>query len=128
MNIHLACNLYHEPGLISDPLPGSTHDAAALQATGLLEYFANSQARIIGDRDYIGCADITPVRKPPGGTLTEHDKTYNRSVNHIRWAIEAVIAHLKGFKCLAHRYRRPYPTFRTTLSTIIGLFFFKRYE
>lgn len=77
---------------------------------------------------YIGCADITPVRKPPGGTLTEHDKTYNRSVNHIRWAIEAVIAHLKGFKCLAHRYRRPYPTFRTTLSTIIGLFFFKRYE
>lgn len=49
MNIHLACNLYHEPVFISDPLPGSTHDAAALQATGLLEYFANSQARIIGD-------------------------------------------------------------------------------
>lgn len=49
MNIQVACNLYHEPVFISDPLPGSTHDAAALQATGLLEYFANSQARIIGD-------------------------------------------------------------------------------
>ncbi|GAA4783608.1 transposase family protein [Corynebacterium canis] len=92
MNIQVACNLYHEPVFISDPLPGSTHDAATLQATGLLEYFANSPARIIGDRGYIGCADITPVRKPPGGTLTEHDKTYNRSVNHIRWAIEAIIA------------------------------------
>ena len=38
---------------------------------------------------------ITPKRKPPNLPLHPDDKTYNKTVNQIRYKIERVIANIK---------------------------------
>ena len=47
----------------SDPYPGSMHDVAALDASGLLEGIDPS--RRIADKGYVGRGMITPHKKPP---------------------------------------------------------------
>ena len=47
----------------SDPYPGSMHDVAALDASGLLEGIDHSGW--IGDKGYVGRRMITPHKKPP---------------------------------------------------------------
>ena len=49
---------------VSDPCPGSTHDVAALDASGLLEGLDVSGW--VADKGYIGRGMITPPRKPTG--------------------------------------------------------------
>ena len=71
----------------SDPYPGSTHDVAALDASGLLEGIDPSGW--IGDKGYVGRGMITPHKKPPNGELDEKAKEENKSVNRIRRAERA---------------------------------------
>ena len=47
----------------SDPYPGSMHDVAALDASGLLEGIDPSGW--IADKGYVGNGIITPHKKPP---------------------------------------------------------------
>ena len=47
----------------SDPYPGSMHDVAALDASGLLE--GMDPSGWIGDKGYVGRGMITPHKKPP---------------------------------------------------------------
>ena len=47
----------------SDPYPGSMHDVAALDASGLLE--GMDPSGWIGDKGYVGRRMITPHKKPP---------------------------------------------------------------
>ena len=47
----------------SDPYPGSMHDVAALDASGLLDGIDPS--RWIADKRYVGRGMITPHKKPP---------------------------------------------------------------
>ena len=47
----------------SDPYPGSMHDVAALNASGLLE--GMDPSGWIGDKGYVGRGMITPHKKPP---------------------------------------------------------------
>ena len=47
----------------SDPYPGSMHDVAALDASGLLDGLDPSGW--IADKGYIGKGMITPRKKPP---------------------------------------------------------------
>ena len=47
----------------SDPYPGSMHDVAALDASGLLEGIGPSGW--IADKGYVGRGMITPHKKPP---------------------------------------------------------------
>ncbi|WP_222706305.1 transposase family protein, partial [Actinomyces ruminicola] len=62
---------------VSDPLPGSVHDAAALRASGLLDVppqdLPGGQAppTHIGDKGYTGLGMITPIKKLPGPPLHE---------------------------------------------------------
>ena len=71
----------------SDPYPGSMHDVAAPDASGLLEGIDPSGW--IGDKGYVGRGMITPHKKPPNGELSETAKEENKSVNRIRRAERA---------------------------------------
>ena len=71
----------------SDPYPGSMHDVAALDASGLLEGIDPSGW--IGDKGYVGRGMITPHKKPPNGELSEAAKEASKSINRIRRAERA---------------------------------------
>ena len=60
----------------SDPYPGSMHDVAALDASGLLDGIDPS--RWIADKRYVGRGMITPHKKPPNSELSEAAKEANR--------------------------------------------------
>ena len=66
----------------SDPYPGSMHDVAALDASGLLEGIDPSGW--IADKGYVGRGMITPHKKPPNGELSEAAEEANKSINRIR--------------------------------------------
>ena len=89
----------------SAPYPGSMHDVAALDASGLLEGIDPSGW--IADKGYVGRGMITPHKKPPNGELSEAAKEANRSVNKIRQVVERTIAHIKAWRILHTDYRRP---------------------
>jgi len=71
----------------SDPYPGSMHDVAALDASGLLDGIDPSGW--IADKGYIGRGMITPHKKPPNGELSEAAQEANKSINRIRRAERA---------------------------------------
>jgi YD repeat-containing protein len=64
----LAGNLLH----ISDPLPGKTHDAKAMDDTGLSELLDDENS--FGDKGYLGTGITVPYRKPAGGELLDWQK------------------------------------------------------
>ena len=89
----------------SDPYPGSVHDVAALDASGLLEGIDPSGW--IADKGYVGRGMITPHKKPPNGELSEAAKEANKSINKIRQVVERTIAHIKAWRILHTDHRRP---------------------
>lgn len=124
VNIQVACDLTGRLAFVmSDPMPGRTHDTHALRATGLLDHI--TQGQLIGDKGYIGLGMITPVRAQPNQQHTEEEKNFNKSVNSIRHKIEQVIANLKTWRILHTDYRRPFKTFAETITTILALHFYK---
>ena len=107
----------------SDPYPGSMHDVAALDASGLLDGIDPSGWT--ADKGYIGKGMITPHKKPPNGELSEAAKEENRSVNRIRQVVERTIAHIKSWRILHTPYRRPLETFEHTITAALALYAFK---
>ena len=89
----------------SDPYPGSMHDVAALDSSGLLEGLDPSGW--IADKGHIGRGMITPHKKPPNGELSEAAKEANKSINKIRQAVERAIAHIKAWRIHPHRLPPP---------------------
>jgi hypothetical protein len=87
------CDLFGRLMHISDPLPGSTHDAKATHETELSELLRDDNA--IGDKGYIGTGITTPYRKPAGGELLDWQKEFNTAVNKIRYVIERAMSHFK---------------------------------
>ncbi|WP_226360808.1 transposase [Pseudonocardia sp. ICBG1142] len=120
--VQVAATLEGQLSWISDPTPGSRHDLYCLDQSGALDHLATYPP--IGDKGYIGRGMLTPFKKPPGRELLDWQKTFNKSLNHTRATIERVIAHIKTWKVLHTDYRRPYATFKTTISTVIGLIFY----
>ena len=123
LNLQIAAGLDGSLLWVSDPMNGSTHDAEAIRAAGLLDHFADVPP--VGDKGYIGLGMITPNRKPAGGELTDEQKQYNKTINSIRAAVERTIANLKTWRILHTDYRRPFQTFEETISAVIALEFFK---
>ena len=107
----------------SDPYPGSMHDVAALDASGLLEGIDPSGW--IADKGYVGRGMITPHKKPPNGELSEAAKEANKSINKIRQVVERTIAHIKSWRILHTDYRRPLHTFEQTITAALSLHVFK---
>lgn len=125
MNLQVACDLAGRLSWVSDPVPGSRHDAAAIDIAGLLTS-DNDTIDHIGDKGYIGKGMLTPIRKPTHRDLLEWEKDFNTAVNRIRYAIERAIANLKTWRILHTDYRRPIETFEQTIATVIALEFFRK--
>ena len=71
----------------SDPYPGSMHDAAALNASGLLDGIDPSGW--IADKGYIGRGMITPQQEAPQRRTERSGRRANKSINRIRQAERA---------------------------------------
>jgi hypothetical protein len=124
-NVQVACSLEGRLEWVSDPLPGSTHDAAALRASGLLD--TPNPPLHIGDKGYIGLGMLTPIRKLPGQEhLHPNDKEFNRQIGQLRYKIEQVIANLKTWRAIFVDYRRPARTFPQALTAILALEFLRQ--
>jgi DDE superfamily endonuclease len=86
-NAQLICLLDGYAVYISDPLPGSTHDATAFTTTPVAEIVAKSGGEI-GDKGYQGCGIVTPRKTPPGGELSKGDKANNAVISGLRAPVE----------------------------------------
>ena len=108
---------------ISDPLPGKTHDARAVDDLRLTEILHPDNS--LGDKGFIGTGPTTPFRKPPGGELLDWQKEFNTTINTIRYVIERAIANFKTWRCMFTDYRRPRRTYETAFRAVRALHFFK---
>lgn len=123
MNVQVVSTLNGCLSWISDPIDGHHHDNYCQKESGVLTTM--NPANWFGDKGYIGNGMITPYRKPAGGHLLDWQKDFNTQVNKTRWRIEQVISHLKNWTILSTDYRRPLDTFKTTISAVIGLHFYR---
>jgi hypothetical protein len=122
MNVQVACTLSGNLSWISDAISGNRHDSHCLGESGALKGFPDG--RWIGDKGYIGNGMITPIRKPARRDLLGWEKEFNKQVNKIRYVIERAIANFKTWRIVHTDYRRPFPTFTATISTVIALHFY----
>ena len=103
------------------PVPGAHHDTFAYRWHGLDRFLDPHDT--LADKGYQGLDLITPVKKLPGGELTDDEKHLNRHINHHRVVIERVIAHFKCWRVLSSIFRRPLTSYRRVFSVVRALFF-----
>jgi DDE superfamily endonuclease len=108
---------------ISDPLPGSTHDATAFTATPAAEIVDHSGGAI-ADKGFQGHIAAIPRKKPRGGALSTMDKQCNAEISALRAPIERLIAHFKSWRIFHTDYRRPHRTYHEAFNAARALFFF----
>ena len=111
LNVQVACTLSGALAWVSGPQDGRTHDTEVLRRCGLLDVPATdlpdgTPPRHVGDKGYIGLGMITPRRKPANLPLHPDDKTYNTTVNQIRYKIERVIANTQDLEGPSHRLQK----------------------
>jgi hypothetical protein len=111
------------PDLISDPLPGNTHDKKAFDNTATTDIIKKALAGI-GDKGYQGADLVTPTKKPRRRKLGKGEKKANAALSALRASIERVVAHFKNWRILHTDYRRPYTTYRDAFDAARALFFF----
>jgi DDE superfamily endonuclease len=112
------------------PVPGARHDARAFAACGLKDMIAGMDAAAD-----LGCAGVdgiavVPFRTPPGGQLHRSQAGFSAGLSVIRSAVERAVAHLKTWRMLSEeggRFRPPLGRVESTLTAIVGLFFFSSY-
>ncbi|WP_433600729.1 transposase family protein [Nocardia sp. CA-135953] len=123
VNVQVVCDVYGRLRWVSDPVDGCRHDSAAIGLPGVLD--GMDLSNWFGDLGYLGTGVLTPVRKPRGHDFADSDTEYNTAFNAVRATVERVIAHLKTWRIFHTDYRRPFHTFATTISAVIGLEFFR---
>ena len=124
VNLQVVADLSGRILWVCEPTRGSTHDARAIKATGILEYFKDTPP--LADRGYEGLGLITPDKKTQGAELKVDQKKANKVINSLRAAVERAIAHLKTWRILDIPYRRPFHTFTQTITTAVALQFYKQ--
>jgi hypothetical protein len=124
LNVQIASTLDGQLSWISDPIDGSRHDTHCLRESGVLP--DGMTHHWTGDKGYVGNGMVTPFKKPIFRGLLDWEKTFNMAINKIRYVIEQVIANFKTWRILHTDYRRPLPTFATTISAVVGLHFYLR--
>jgi DDE superfamily endonuclease len=131
MNVQVAATVAGQVAAVGPvPVPGARHDACAFEASGLKDLIAGMDAA--ADLGYTGVEGIAivPFRTPPGGQLHGSQAEFNSGLSKIRAAVERAVAHLKIWRMLSEeggRFRPPLSKFESTLTAIIGLFFFSNY-
>lgn len=122
-NLQVVCDLEGALRYVSNAMDGCRHDSAALDFSGALD--GTDTINWIGDKGYVGKGMLTPIKKPACRELCDWEREFNKAVNGIRWIVERSIANLKTWRILHIDYRRPYKTFATTISAVLGLEFFR---
>jgi hypothetical protein len=111
----------------SDVLIGS-NDQSHWNNLNYRAWFENKNYGIAGDGGFtfnhqggqfvtkeIPIHGFTPFKRPPNGTLTEHQKTYNRILSSIKAVIENVIGQLKKRRIIKGVYRHYSVTHRNQI-------------
>jgi hypothetical protein len=111
---------------VSDPTPGSMHDARSFTETGLDGALAERD--VVADLGFLGCGVATPIRKPRGGELWELEKINNRAHASARAAVERTIALFKQWRVVGSGYRGPLVRFPKVIRTVVALEKFRIYE
>jgi hypothetical protein len=122
VNVQVVGTLDGELVWISDPVDGARHDVFCLDESGVLDTL--DPGDWTGDKGYVGRGIITPFKKTSGEGLLGWEKGFNTAINKLRAVIERLIANLKTWRILHTDYRRPFDTFSTTISAVIGLHFY----
>lgn len=105
LSIQVAATASGELLAVSDPVPGSRHDSAALTLCGWDKVLDHAHDQWIADVAYIATTAITPIKKRVGRERLDWEREFNRSVASLRAPIEHCISHLKNWKILATGYR-----------------------
>lgn len=119
-NHQVICTLDGRLLAITDPLPGSRHDARAFRAHGLDQLLDSST---LVDKGYVGLGLTTPTKRRPGLGLLREQKTNNRVLNRLRSVVERVIAQVKTWRILHTGFRRPQGSYGRVFSVVRGLVF-----
>jgi transposase IS4 family protein len=105
LNVQVASTDRGDLITVFDPVPGSRHDSKAINLCGWQNLLDSSGATWIADTAYITTTAITPIKKLPNQSRTNHDKDFNTAITRIRVNIEHCIAQLKTWRILSHGYR-----------------------
>lgn len=119
LSIQVACDTSGALLAVSDPVPGARHDSAALELCGW--DIILKDADWIADTAYTAHGAVTPLKKPIGRQLAESEKEYNKSVSHLRCAVERCISHLKNWRILSKGYRRQLKRLPFVIALIVKL-------
>lgn len=114
----MICTLDGRLLAITDPLPGSRHDAHAFRAHGLNQLLDSST---LADKGYVGLGLTTPTKRRPGLGLLREQKTNNRVLNRLRSVVERVIAQVKTWRILHTGFRRPLGSYGRVFSSGAGV-------
>jgi hypothetical protein len=119
----------NEVGLIrqlSPTSPGSVHDVTHLRQSGLLHNL-DPETTVVADAAFIGIYKdlpdrnvLVPYKAQRKHPLCAEQRYANRVVSSIRIKVENVIAHLKNFRTLSHRFRHNVAQVHAQVFTIIA--------
>lgn len=101
-------------------------DASARRSDSLLLKETQAELpetiRFIGDKAYVGRNNtIAPVKKPPGGQLTQAEKDFNRQVSQKRVYVEHVIRVLKINRIAKQEFRMRSRMYELVIGCVCGL-------
>lgn len=103
---------------ISKSVAGNVHDKKLYDKTRII---TERTVKRKGDLGYLGTICEVPIKKQRDQDLTEQEKLYNRQFSRKRIVVEHVIAHLKKFKILDHRFRNKIQTYNLIFKNIAGI-------
>ncbi|CAN5604290.1 hypothetical protein BH24GEM3_BH24GEM3_05570 [soil metagenome] len=96
---------------LSPSVPGSTRDLTLLRQSGVLTVLEPTEG-VGADKGYVGIEQLhpeaacyVPHKKPPGGELTEEEKSYNRLLSAVRIVVEHLFARMSRFGALSQLFR-----------------------
>ncbi len=76
----------------------------------------------LGDKAYVGQRNTTtPYKKPPGGTLTQAQKDFNKQVSQARVYVEHVIRVIKIFRIAKEEFRMRARMYEQVIGCVCGL-------
>jgi len=103
---------------VSPTAPGRVHDKKVYDRTRVL---VPAGVAASGDTGYQGTALRTPVKRKPGGSLTERQRRGNRRLSRQRIAAEHAVGKMKIWRIAAERYRNPIRRHTLIQKNVAGL-------
>ena len=100
LNVQVASTDRSDLIAVSDPVPGSRHDSKATNLCGWQDLLDSSGATWIADTAYTTTTAITPIKKLPNQSRTNHDKDFNTAIARIRVNVEPDLSQLRLGSCL----------------------------